>query len=89
MREAAPLTDAQLARDAEKKLFLRLERRDMDRAGAVLALSAGDVPVYMHIPEEKITLLCPRENWCSGDETCLRKLKDTLGADNVVLKQKG
>ena len=61
----------------------------MDRAGAVLALCAGSVPVYMHIPEEKITLLCPRENWCSGDEECLRRLRDTLGAENVVLKQKG
>ena len=36
-----------------------------------------------------MTLLCPRENWCSADEDCLRRLKDTLGAENVVLKQKG
>ena len=82
-------TDAQSAAAAEKKLFLRLARKDMDRAGAVLALYAGDVPVYMHIPEEKITLLCPREDWCSGDEDCLRRLQDELGAENVVLKQKG
>ena len=58
-------------------------------AGAVLALCAGNVPVYMHIPEEKITLLCPRENWCSADENCLQRLRDALGAENVVLKQKG
>ena len=25
----------------------------------------------LHIPEEKITLLCPKENWCSGDEECI------------------
>ena len=43
----------------------------------------------MHIPEEKITLLSPREQWCSGDETCLQRLKDALGAENVVLKRKG
>jgi DNA polymerase-3 subunit alpha len=43
----------------------------------------------MHIPEEKITLLCPRDNWCSGDGDCLRRLKDALGEDNVVLKRKG
>ena len=70
-------------------MFLRLARKDMDRAGAVLALNAGNVPVYMHIPEEKITLLCPRENWCTGDEECIRKLQETLGQENVVLKQKG
>ena len=66
-----------------------LNRKEMDRATAVLGLCAGSIPVYMHIPEEKITLLCPKENWCSGDEACLRRLKDALGAENVVLKQKG
>ena len=74
---------------AERKLFLRLERKAMDRAMALLALSAGEVPVYMHIPEEKITLLCPRENWCTADETCLSRLQEALGAENVILKEKG
>ena len=87
--EAPRRTDAQLAAEAESKVFLRLGRKDMDRARAVLALSAGDVPVYMHIPEEKITLLCPRDNWCSGDDGCLTRLKDALGEENVVLKRKG
>jgi DNA polymerase-3 subunit alpha len=68
------------------KLFLRLNRADMDRTTALLALEAGDIPVYMHIPAEKITLLCPRTAWCSGSEACLRRLRETLGAENVVLK---
>ena len=55
----------------------------------MLALSAGDIPVYMHIPEEKITLLCPKENWCNADELCLQRLRDAIGKENVVLKQKG
>ena len=80
------LTDAQLAAKAEKKLFLRLERGRMESTTAMLALSAGSVPVYMHIPEEKITLLCPRENWVSADEGCLERLRGALGAENVVLK---
>ena len=88
-KREAPQTDAQLAAEAEKKVFLRLSRQDMDRAGAVLALCAGEIPVYMHIPEEKITLLCPKENWCSADENCIQRLRDVLGAENVVLKQKG
>ena len=82
----SPLTDAQLAKDAAHKLFLRLNRADMDRTTALLALEAGDIPVYMHIPAEKITLLCPRTAWCSGSEACLRRLRETLGAENVVLK---
>ena len=80
------LTDAQLAAKAEKKLFLRLERGEMDRISALLALEAGEIPVYMHIPAEKMTLLCPRNAWCSGSDSCLRRLKDALGAENVVLK---
>ena len=88
-RSAAPKTDAQLAAEAEQKVFLRLNRSDMDRVSAVLALSAGNIPVYMHIPEEKITLLCPKENWCSADELCLQRLRDAIGKENVVLKQKG
>ena len=58
----------------------------MESTTAMLALSAGSVPVYMHIPEEKITLLCPRENWVSADEGCLERLRGALGAENVVLK---
>ena len=87
--KAEQRTDAALAAAAARKLFLRLSRKDMDRAGALLALSAGDVPVYMHIPDEKITLLCPKEHWCSGDEECIRRLRDALGTENVVMKEKG
>ena len=75
-----------MAAKAPKKLFLRLERGEMDRISAMLALDAGDIPVYMHIPAEKMTLLCPRNAWCSGSESCLHRLKDALGPDNVVLK---
>ena len=80
------LTDAQAAEKAGRKLFLRLERKDMDRVQAMLALDAGDVPVYMHIPAEKMTLLCPRTGWCSGSEDCLRRLREALGEANVVMK---
>ena len=89
-RAAAPdpevLTDAQLAAKAEKKLFLRLERSEMDRISAMLALEAGNIPVYMHIPAEKITLLCPRTSWCNGSGHCLKRLQDAIGTENVVLR---
>ena len=80
------MTDAQRASKAPHKLFLRLERRNLDMAGALLAMEAGDIPVYLHIPSEKITLLCPRDNWCNGSESCLRRLGNALGKENVVLK---
>ena len=71
---------------AERKLFLRLERKDLNRISAQLAGDRGDIPVYFHIPSEKMTLLAPRENWCSGREDCLQGLREALGAGNVVLK---
>ena len=81
-----PMTDAQRAAKAEHKLFLRLERKDFSRVGVLLASETGSVPVYFHIPSEKITLLCPQEQWCNGGDRCVLKLRDALGTENVVLK---
>ena len=53
---------------------------------AMLALASGNVPVYMHIPEEKITLLAPKEQWCDAEEECMLRLQEALGNENVVLK---
>ena len=80
------MTDAQRAAKAEHKLFLRLERKDFSRVGVLLASETGSVPVYFHIPSEKITLLCPQEQWCNGGDRCVLKLRDALGTENVVLK---
>jgi len=80
--------EARLAAAAEAKLFLRLERKDLERARAVLALDPGEIPVYLHIPSEKATLLSPRREWCGGSEEGLRRLREALGAENVVLKKK-
>ena len=89
-RETEPplIPDAKAAELAETKLFLRLERKDMDRVQAMLAPDSGSVPVYMHIPAEKMTLLCPRSSWFSGNEDGLARLKEALGAENVVLRKK-
>ncbi len=78
--------DAQIASRSEHKLFLRLNREKMDQVNALLALETGDVPVYLHLPEEKTTLLCPRSNWSGGSERSLARLRDALGDGNVVLK---
>ena len=82
-------TDAQTASRAERKLFIRLERENMERAAALLALDPGEIPVYLHIPAEKLTLLTPRDEWCAGSEDGLRRLREELGAENVVLKETG
>ena len=82
----APLkTDAQLAKDAPRKLYLKLERAQMDRAITMLALHPGSVPVYVHIPSEKMTLLAPKLNWCDGSDGCISRMAAAFGAENVKL----
>ncbi len=79
------LTDAQFASRAPEKLFLRLDRSQMTDASAVLSLFPGSIPVYYHLPAEKITLLVPKINWCDKSENCLNRLIALLGNENVKL----
>ena len=57
------------AKAAKEKLYLRMKRQELEQAGQLLRQVPGDVPVYIHLPEEGITLLSPREWWVkSGRE---------------------
>lgn len=85
---AAPkMTDAGYAAQAPRKVYLRLSRSQMDAVCAALALHTGDVPVYLHLPEGKQTLLAGRSLWCDGSEACLDRLRSMLGSSNVVMKE--
>ena len=83
--EAPKLTDAQAAAKAPRKLYLRLNRPQMDAASSVLSLYPGSVPVYLHLPAEKMTLLAPKTGWCDASDGCLNRLNALLGAENVKL----
>lgn len=83
--EAPKLTDAQAAAKAPRKLYLRLNRPQMDAASSTLSLYPGSVPVYLHLPAEKITLLAPKTGWCDASDGCLNRLNALLGAENVKL----
>ena len=78
-------TDAQWAQESDRKLYLRLPRAQLDAAAASVALHPGSVPVYLHIPQEKLTLLAPRTGWCDASPDCLARLSNLLGAENVKL----
>jgi len=87
-RQHAPqLTDAQAAQQARRKLFVKLDRSMMDRVSTLLSLHPGSVPVYLHIPDEKLTLLVPRLSWCDATEDCLKRLRAFLGEENVKLTE--
>ena len=83
--EAPKLTDAQAAAKAPRKLYLRLNRPQMGAASSTLSLYPGSVPVYLHLPAEKMTLLAPKTGWCDASDGCLNRLNALLGAENVKL----
>ncbi len=85
---APRLTDAQLASQAARKLFIQLDRSRMDEAVHALSLHPGSIPVYLHVPAEKMTFLLPRIQWCDGTDGCMQRLNGLFGADNVKLVEK-
>lgn len=82
------LTDAQRAANAPRKLFIQLDRARMEEATHMLSLHPGSIPVYLHIPAEKMTLLMPSLQWCDGSDACLRRLRDGFGTENVKIVEK-
>ena len=86
---AAPQkTDAQLANEAPRKLFIQLERPRMDEAVRHLSLHPGSIPVYLHVPQEKLTFLLPRVQWCDGSDGCMTRLVKAFGEANVKFVEK-
>ena len=70
-------------KDAPVKLFLRLERRQMEKTKPILALTPGPCPVYFHLPQENMTLLAPEVLWVSQQDSLTQRLQEELGAANV------
>lgn len=73
-----PLSPAERARLAPVRFFVRLKREQMAPVEAVLRRIPGEVPVYMNLPEEGITLLAPPEVWCSNPEEAKKALYGIL-----------
>ena len=82
------LTDSQRAANAPRKLFIQLDRACMDEAAHMLELHPGSIPVYLHIPAEKMTFLLPSLKWCDGTEGCMTRLTAAFGESNVKIVEK-
>lgn len=61
-----PMSDIERAKRSPVKLYLRMQRSQMDEVKEVLQRQPGKVPVYMNFPDEGITLPCPRDWWVRG-----------------------
>ena len=89
-RTALPprMTDSQRAANAPRKLFIQLERSRMEEAAHMLSLHPGSIPVYLHIPAEKMTFLMPSLQWCDGSDGCMSRLTSAFGEANVKIVEK-
>ncbi len=81
-------TDAQRAKDASVRLFLRAPRSLCPQIEQALQRFPGAVPVYLNLLGEGITVLYPRGTWCAdGDDMC-EVLTPLLGAENIKVVKK-
>ncbi len=82
------LTDAQLAAQSTRKLYVKLSRDQTNACIHALSLHPGSVPVYLHIPQEKMTYIVDRINWCDASDACLERLYGLFGQEQVKLVAK-
>ena len=81
------LTDAQLAKQAQKKLYLLLPNRmDLQDVKNWCSDHPGEIPVYVKIQNEGIALLLSREFWCDGSPGLIQGFQAMFGDKGVVLR---
>lgn len=83
-----PRTDAQIARDARVKLYLRLKREEMSPVQDVLSAMKGEEPVYINLPEEGITLLAPRSMWVRDARAAMAALWGRIDPADMKVVEK-
>ena len=60
----------------------------MPRIQAILSRMAGEIPVYINLPQEGITLLCPRPMWVKDARQAQAALRGEVGeADMKVVRK--
>jgi len=80
-------TDAQLAKEAAKRLYLLLpSRAHMDTVKRLCKAYPGDVPVYVKLQDEGIALLLSRDSWCSTTDAMLEACRELYGDGGVVVR---
>ena len=82
--EKEPSKDpATLAKQSPVKLYLRLKRSQMQDCEQKLREMHGDVPVYLNLPDEGMTLLAPMSWWCDDANDAKASLIGCLPAENM------
>lgn len=83
-----PRTDAQIARDARVKLYLRLDREQMSAVQDALSALKGEIPVFINLPQEGITLLAPKSMWVRDAAAACAALRGSIAPENMKVVEK-
>ena len=82
-------TDAQAAKLAPQKLFLRISSLQGDewtQIKEVLRTQPGDTPVYLYPMDTKKKTLAARRYWCKPDIAFLTRLRFLLREEDVIIQ---
>ncbi|MCD7032789.1 DNA polymerase III subunit alpha [Metabacillus sp. GX 13764] len=86
IEHAAPLEERE-----EQALFLKIEDQLIEegvlaKVKELIQAYKGNVPVYVHYPSSRKTVLLSNEHFVLPTEECMEKLGEILGKQNAVLK---
>ena len=87
--EAPPESEAALAKRAPVKLYLEMQRSQMEACQEVLSRKPGSVPVYVKLLGEAGMFLAPRSWWTGDGASAKEELMTVLNAEQIkVVKKK-
>jgi len=69
-------------------VYLLLKREKMPRIQEMLLRMRGNIPVYMNLPDEGITLLAPREMWVDDAQDAWATLMSELPQEDMKVVKK-
>ena len=81
------LTDAQLAKIAEKKLYIKIPSyKDLQILKERCVAKHGSIPIYVKVEKENIALLLDKKYWTNDSNEELQQFIAYYGKENVVKK---
>ncbi len=85
---AKPESETALAKRAPVKLYLEMQRGQMDACQQVLSRRPGHIPVYVKLSGEKGTFLAPRSWWPQDEAAAARELAQILSIEQIKVVKK-
>ena len=82
------LSPPALAKEAPVKIYLRLKRSQIPDCERVLKRMPGDIPVFLNLPDEGLTLLAPQDWWCGDADDARANLLEFFPLKDIKVVSK-